>query len=416
MRFFYLYQVVYRNIFIGVFVIKCILNNMSLEKKNISLIIISLVSIVYFTSCKTEKKEINSILSENNPFQTLIDSVVVANNSIEGAILHIESPDLAVSWTGTTGVDEIESRTKLRESQPFRIASITKTYVAAAILRLYEQEKLSLNDTIGKYISDKHLKILKDGGYLTENITIRQLLSHTHGIYDYAMSDNYFSEIIEKPNHIWTRTEQLLGAVQWGSPLGLPGEKFQYSDTGYILLGEILESITGHSLALSLNELIGYQKLGLKSTWMEYMEKKPDGMLEIVHPYYDGKDFYDVHPSIDLYGGGGLVSTASDVSLFFQMLFENKVFEKTSTLDTMLTRTLFPNDYIPPQDYRLGIQKEKVNEFEIYYHSGIWGTLAVYIPDLKSSLVVNFTNGYAPDVLVQSLSIIQELKLKHNQN
>ena len=114
MRFFYLYQVVYRNIFIGVFVIKCILNNMSLEKKNISLIIISLVSIVYFTSCKTEKKEINSILSENNPFQTLIDSVVVANNSIEGAILHIVNPDLAVCWTGTTGVVQIETRTKIR--------------------------------------------------------------------------------------------------------------------------------------------------------------------------------------------------------------------------------------------------------------------------------------------------------------
>lgn len=353
----------------------------------------------------------NEPVTIEQKYQSLIDSVVIHNDSVLGIILHVESPDLKISWTGAAGLYEREANSRLKANQPFRIASITKTYVATAILRLYESNKLSLNDTIGKYLSKTYLNILRKDSYITDKITIKHLLNHSGGIYDYAMTDLYFKKIAENPKHWWSLMEQMEIAIQEGSPQGNPGEGFYYTDTGYILLGEIIETITGKSLAESLRELIGFEHLGLNSTWLESFEGKPEGVSEIVHPYYNGVDYYNTSPSIDLYGGGGLVSTASDVAVFFQLLFGNKVFKKTSTLDTMLTKTIFPIGYKPIQDYRLGIQVDEILDFEIYYHTGIWGGIVAYIPDLKASLAINFTGKYDPNVIKESILILKRLKI-----
>ena len=254
--------------------------------------------------------------------------------------------------------------------------------------------------------------MLKREGYQTGKVTIRSLLNHTSGIFDYAMSDYYFNKINADPNHKWSRKEQLEIAMQYGEPLGDPNEQFHYSDTGYILLGEIIESITGKTLAKSLRDLIGFEKSGLNATWTESIEPKPKEMPDIVHPYYSGKDFYATHPSIDLFGGGGLVSTAPDLAHFFQLLFSNGVFTEHSTLETMLAKTKLPNKLQAVQDYRLGIQVTEINGYEVYYHMGIWGTIAAYIPELNSTVVSNFTNSYDPEIIVKSISILENLTKK----
>jgi hypothetical protein len=274
---------------------------------------------IIFCGCQTDKKGRNHFLNDVNLFQALIDSVVKNNDSVSGIILHIESPDLHISWTGISGVDKIGGNSKLRENQPFRIASITKTFVATAILLLYERKKLSLEDSIGKYIDKKHLAELIRDGYKTEKISIRTLLNHT-------------SEI------------------------------------------------------------------------------KPKEMSSIVHPYYNGKDFCNINPSIDLYGGGGLIS-----AIFFKLLFENKEFAKSETLEIMLKKTQFLNDYKSPQDYRLGIQVGEIDGVKIFYHTGIWGTLAGYVPELKTSIAINFTNKYEPQIIIKTISIIKRIG-KHKFN
>ena len=380
------------------------------NKKNQIFKIFLFILITTILGCNINRGRNNSILKKDNPFQTLIDSVVVSNDSVAGIILHIESPDLNISWTGSAGADKVESNANLKPNQPFRIASITKTYVATTILLLAEKDELSIDDSIGVYLSKEHLNILKSDGYQTDKITIRNLLNHTHGIFDYAMSDYYFKKIIENPNHLWSRSEQLEIAIQYGEPQGKPNEQFYYSDTGYILLGEIIESITGKSLAKSLRDLIGFENLGFHSTWTESIEPKPNGLQDIVHPYYNGIDFYAIDPSIDLYGGGGLVATASDVAHFFQTLFSNGIFKKHSTLETMLTKTNFSNGQQATQDYRMGIQVAETNGYKIYYHTGFWGTLAAYIPKLNSTVVMNFTYSYDPEIILKSVSLLDKLK------
>jgi D-alanyl-D-alanine carboxypeptidase len=110
--------------------------------------------------------------------------------------------------------------------------------------------------------------------------------------------------------------------MKGGKPYGAPGKVFSYSDTGYILLGEILERQTGGSMAAALRNLLGYQRLGLRSTWLETLESAPKGVLDRAHRYEGDHDTYTDDPSYDLYGGGGLASTVRDTALFMRALFQ----------------------------------------------------------------------------------------------
>ena len=359
----------------------------------------------------------------NEPFQDLIDHVVMQNDAVAGIIMHVDSPRLGISWTGVSGVGDICNNTPLRKDQPFLTASVTKTFVSAALLRLNEEGRISLDDTIGKHLSSRHLHMLIADGYATDGITVRHLMNHTGGIFDYATSGLFFANIYEDPKYWWTRTEQLELALQEGEPVGIPGERFHYSDTGYILLGEIIENVTGKSLAASLRELIGYESLGLCSTWMETQEESARrigdhtgsagsgdhaGSDGIVHPYHNGTDFFAYSPSIDLYGGGGLVSTVTDLAVFFRALFENRIFRNKETVLMMQTIPLFPVGYTPAQNYGLGLQIAEIDGITFYYHTGFWGTIAGYAPALDASISINFTQKYDPAVLVECIAILKQ--------
>lgn len=353
----------------------------------------------------SQKTEINAA---TNAFQTLLDSSVNAN--MPGILVHVECPQQKISWTGSAGVSDLNTQSKLRSDQTFRIASVTKTFVACSILRLYEEGKLSLNDPISKYISAAHTDILVKGGYLPDKITIRHLLTHSSGLFDHAATQTYFEKIQQDPGHRWTRTEQLIGCTTWGKPIGAPGEKFRYSDTGYTLLGETLEKITGKRMGEAMADLLNLKALGLTSTWIEDDSNQHRNNLKRIHQYMDGMDTYGFHASIDLYGGGGLLSTSRDLAIFFQKLFNHQVFEKPTTLDTMLAKRNYAIK--PIMDYRMGMYFIQLNGLDAYTHSGFWGTQVAYVPALKSSIAANYSQvwtmrGNAP-VLAKTVAILQK--------
>ncbi len=328
-------------------------------------------------------------------FQKALDGQI--NDMVPGVLAHIESPDRGISWSGASGFSDRDRRTKLNPHQSFRIASVTKTFVAATILRLWEDKKLSLDDPLSRYISVEHARILSSGGYDTNTITLRHLLTHSSGLYDHAQSDEFMKRILGDPAHEWTRTEQIESAIAWGRPVGTAGEKFSYSDTGYILLGEVIENITGKSLNDAILETLDLRHLGIKNTLFEGF--RPPEQEDRIHQYYNGVDTYDFSPSIDYFGGGGLISTTSDLAAFFQCLFSNKVFLNESTLDTMLYQPEYEST--PSMDYRMGIFRILVNDIEAYTHSGFWGTQVVYIPSMNTTIAVNYsqrwvTKGPAP--------------------
>ncbi|MEB8345415.1 serine hydrolase [Flavobacteriaceae bacterium KMM 6898] len=349
-------------------------------------ILIVLIAIS-FLGCKT---------APNNPasFQSILDKAVKKkSNQLSGVSMTVLAPKLNILWSGASGYDSKEKLQKLSAEQPFRIASVTKTFVATAILRLQEEKKLNLEDSIAPYLSEEHLQLLTADGYDPTAITIKHCLQHRSGLFNYAEGNTfYIDSILKNPTKRWTRTQQLKFAMDAGNPLGTPGEVYGYSDTGYIVLGEIIEKVTGQSLAQALRKLLDYDALGLKSTWMEGQEDPPAGILVPVHRYIGDYDATTLDNSIDLFGGGGISSTTKDLAVFFDALFNGQIYKNPETLTTMLEDPgTLPNG-AESEDYRMGLSKEGVMGIPGYMHRGFWGTVWIHMPKPNYTIVVNFTN------------------------
>ncbi|WP_286830402.1 MULTISPECIES: serine hydrolase domain-containing protein [Kordiimonas] len=271
---------------------------------------------------------------------------------------------------------------KLDHTTPVRIASVTKTFVAATALRLVEEGKLDITQPINHYIDARFDELLTSDGYDTSAIRVKHLLSHTGGLVDHTHGKPFFDTLLADPTHHWTREEQVKGAVDWLDPLGEPGEKFSYSDTGYVLLGHIIEKQSGLSLAAAVRSYLALDSFDLKNTYWELVEVNTGAEARRAHQYFQGMDTHGWSATLDHYGGGGLVSTTEDMATFFSALFGGDVFKKEGTLDLMLSQEGLPD----ASPYRLGIFVYEVDGVTFYEHSGFWGTLAIYVPSQKRAI------------------------------
>jgi D-alanyl-D-alanine carboxypeptidase len=306
-----------------------------------------------------------------------LEADLATDPAIPGEVVAVRAPGLDVS--AAAGLADRAGAVELRPETPFRIASVTKTFVAASVLRLVEQKKVRLDAPIARYLSPRTNRILRDGGYRPREITVRQLLRHTSGLFDYAATEEYDTINVRDPGHRWTPEEQLRFAMDHGEPIAEPGEQFSYSDTGYVLLGEIIERATGRSLPAAVRRLVGFHRLGLDHTYWETLEPAPAGEPPRAHQYYgDEFDNAGLDASHDLYGGGGLVSTVGDLTRFYRALFHGKVFDDERTLRRMLA--------VPAASRRtgagMGIFRVVVDGERCYGHPGYWGTETIHCPRL----------------------------------
>lgn len=175
-------------------------------------------------------------------FQSKIDSIYEKNKNAVGIIVHVEAPKQNISWSYAKGVSDIKTNEVLNYQQPVLIASNTKPYVAAAILRLVEKGQVIINQPIKNLLSKKTLKLLEKDGYDLNTITVKHLLSHTSGIQDY-LDEAYFELVNQRPQYKWTKVEQIKRVMEIVSPQKV-GEKFIYGDINYLLLAEIIEQKT----------------------------------------------------------------------------------------------------------------------------------------------------------------------------
>ena len=247
-------------------------------------LLILLACTVLGTSCQESNGSESPDKSEL-ALQSVLDEILAKDETIPGAALHVEAPSVGLSWSGAAGMADRALGIEMTPQHPVRIASNTKTFMAAAILRLWEEGRLDLDDPIAGHLPNDFVRMLEADGYHLDAITIRHLLTHTSGLFDYASSEAFDARIGANVRHRWTRAEQLEGAMDWGDPYGKPGEVYGYSDTGYILLGEILERVTELPMGTALRELIGYEELGLTSTWLEKKEPRPPGVPDRAHQF-----------------------------------------------------------------------------------------------------------------------------------
>ncbi|EDP71218.1 D-alanyl-D-alanine carboxypeptidase [Flavobacteriales bacterium ALC-1] len=349
---------------------------------------LSILVILLFFSCKEEKKTPTIEKDKTEIFQSILDSIYNQNKDAVGLMVHIEAPDKNVSWSGAVGITDKKTKAPLSKDHPVLIASNTKTYVSATILRLLEESQLDLNQAIDTLIFEKTNNLLKADGYKTSQIKVAQLLNHTSGIHDYATTDAYMEMIKKDPKHRYTRNEQINLAMTLGSPLGEAGDVFTYADVNYLLLTEIIESITSKPFYKSIRDLINYDKLGMQTTWFSTLEDYPANVKPLAHQYWtsEGLDSYEIDHSFDLFGGGGIASTSRDLAVFCQSLFTNQIFEKSKTLDLIYTKA---NPKQPMEgNYYLGLSSIDIDGIKGFGHGGFWGTAVNYFPELNVSIAI----------------------------
>ena len=280
---------------------------------------------------------------------------------------------------------------------------MTKTFTAAAVLRLMEDGKLGLDDPIAEHLfSAATIALVRRGGYDIGALRVRHLLQHTSGLYDYAEDPAFQASVVRRPRHRWTRAEQVAFAMTHGKPLAAPGAKFHYSDTGYILLGEMLERESGGSLAAAYRTLLGFERLGLRQTSLETPQPTPAPLRARAHQYLGTIDTTHFDPSFDLYGGGGLVSTVADLARFYHALFAGHVFKHPATLKTMLGNPR-PADLT---ELGMGIFAESVGRQTCWHHDGFWGTSVLECPSRNVTIAVTVNQANDFDLAVQQLEAV----------
>lgn len=282
---------------------------------------------------------------------------------------------------------------------PLRIASNTKTFTAAAVLRLIEMDKLSLNDVISQHIAPELNQLLSDR-YATDTITIRNLLEHSSGLYDHA-DEQYLKDVLTHPDYQWSRLEQVQLYARKKYPFVPPSESFIYSDTGYILLGDIIESLMGQSLGHAVRELLKFDEIGLTTAYWECLEQ-PTTEAPRARQYLKEIEGTHVHASMDTYGGGGLIMSSRQMAQFLEALFNGQIFKQTETLDTMLSA----GSHEGGQAYRLGIMSSVVNGVTLYSHLGFWGSIAYYAPEAKISAAGFVDDKESREKLVQAIEAL----------
>jgi D-alanyl-D-alanine carboxypeptidase len=280
----------------------------------------------------------------------------------------IIAKDGKVVYTRAFGYAQVDATTKkpLTMASRFRIASITKTYTAVMILQLVEEGKLKLTDTLDKFFPQVPN---------AQKITILQILSHRSGIPNVRRDQATW-----KPGAPVTKDEMLALIVK-GSPEFEPDTKNSYSNSGYFLLGLILEKLTGKPYEQALEKRIN-SKIGLKDTYIAtgHIDVNKGEALTYINTGSEWKQGFETDPSI----GFQLISTPGDMAKFIQSLFDLKLISQDS-LNQMKTMR---------DDEGLGIVTFTFAGKTFYGNTGggdNYGSWLAYQPEEK--LVVAYTTN-----------------------
>lgn len=350
--------------------------------------------------------------SKSHKIDSLMEAHIVhkGKRPVHSFLLYVNNAKTGFEFyhgIGTVGRDE----TPVDETYQYNVASITKTLVATIILQLEEEGKLSVGDKAEKYLHDveyvhfDEIHQLRDTSY-ADDITIEMLLHHTSGIADIftdAATKFNISVLLHKKREFTTEKimDRFFKYKLNRKPKNKPGEGYHYSDINYMLLGFIIEQITGQSLPQAIRERI-LIPLNMKDTYFEYYEpeqgqgKRIDAFLNKINMTKNINTSYE-------WGGGGIVSTTSNMAHFIEALFQLKFFQQASTLDKMIDFSITEKF---GATYGMGIYKYDLNGKIFFGHGGFYGSILAYDPEDQVTFSANIGQANAP---YDTGKLVQEL-------
>jgi D-alanyl-D-alanine carboxypeptidase len=200
--------------------------------------------------------------------QRTVDSLV-AFRGIPGAVVGVQVAG-GEQFVIASGVADLAARTPMNPSNRFRIGGVTKTMIATVALQLVDEGRLALDDTIARW-----LPMLPPILASANRTTLRQLLSHTSGIPDYTAHPAFDSTLAANPGRVWQATDAIALAAR-SAPSFEPGapNKWEYSNTNYVVLGLLLETVAGEPVGLQLQRRI-FDRIGMTSTYFATTTASP---------------------------------------------------------------------------------------------------------------------------------------------
>jgi D-alanyl-D-alanine carboxypeptidase len=287
---------------------------------------------------------IKSIDAQSNAdqYQAILDEAIA--NGLPGITALVQSAG-EDEWRGKSGVGNIENASPLDLEQSFRLASITKVFTSVVILQLVDENKLKLSDSISEYLDEESQAKIPN----VESITVLHLLSHSSGIYSFTENNSFWKECYLNGgmSRTWQPNE-ILHYIENKKPVSKPLEPYSkklYSNTNYILLGMIIEKVTGNVLNEEYQNRI-FTPLGMSDTFLEGFDsqgRKPIDSYAIANSSFlksavkkhdiqvaNGSQFINLSQTYGQFNSwawaaGGVSSNLNDLSLFFSAVRNQKL-------------------------------------------------------------------------------------------
>jgi D-alanyl-D-alanine carboxypeptidase len=328
--------------------------------------------------------------------QRKLDSLRVAGR-FPGATLGVARAD-GRTVALATGLSDTTQKIAMQPVDRLLQGSVGKTYVSAVALQLVHEGKLGLDDRISKYLaSEPWFARLPNGA----DITVRQLMTHTSGLVRYEFQPAATRVLREQPTKSWTAEERVSFILGMNPPFAA-GAGWEYSDTNYIVLGMIIERVSGRPYYDELRRRI-LEPLALRNTLPSDRRDLPGVVNGYAGPGnelggYDASlvaGRFAINPQFE-WTGGGIASTADDLARWAKLLYEGKAFD-ASLLPELLRGV--PARLGRDTRYGLGVIIRPTPLGEAWGHSGFfpgYATEMLYFPQSKVAvaLQINATNPY----------------------
>lgn len=295
--------------------------------------------------------------------QALLDQLVSGDKLVQSAVMGLYHGDSAFTWSGAAGYADANRRAPMTAQTPFCLASISKTYTAAALMLLEERGKLQLGDRIGRYLPRELTQGIHrfKGTEYTDSLTLRHLVTHTSGLADYSVDKpkggkSLFERLFNEGDRAFDleyvmrlNREELPPKFAPATPDPTTGHhlnaKAHYSDTNFRLLGAILEQVAEKPLHELYEELL-FEPLGLTET---YLYGHPRGSaLGAPATLFHGPKPLNIPLALQSTSAqGGMVSTVSDTLRFLRALVQGELFARPETFPSMQhwNKIYFPMQY-----------------------------------------------------------------------
>jgi D-alanyl-D-alanine carboxypeptidase len=290
-----------------------------------------------------------------NPVQGALDTLT-AQDGVPGAEAVVQ--DGSRTRVTRSGTGNITTGKPFPRNGSFRAGSVTKSFVATVVLQLVAEGKVKLDVPVERYLPG----LLPD-----RRITVRQLLQHTSGLYNYT--DDLALDDPESLRHRGAEPAELVAMALKHPPLFAPGTDWSYSNTNYVVAGMIAERVTGHDLSGEIARRIT-RPLGLRDT---YLPRRGDEKLPAPHAVgyvpIGGNlvDFSDYDATI-AWAAGGLVSTPVDLDRFYGALLGGRLLRPAELAE--MRRTVPADLGIPGARYGLGLGSIPLSCGEFWGHEG----------------------------------------------